>query len=168
MFRQGCSMFAGNTAKITVRIRTLHFEFDHIEDGPSTAEIRLCIVFAESCSFSRIWCRTCFRPILCPSSGRCAVIRDIQFGLRLLWKDRGYAATAILTLAICIGVNTAIFTIVHSVLLKPLPVPDSSRIVLMSNQYPNLGGPLSMNSAVPDYYDRLRSMNIYEEQAMYK
>ena len=95
------------------------------------------------------------------------VIRDIQFGLRLLWKDRGYAATAILTLAICIGANTAIFTIVHSVLLKPLPVPDSSRIVLMSNQYPNMGGPLSVNSGVPDYYDRLHGMNVYEEQAMY-
>src|SRR5262249_36224438 len=98
-----------------------------------------------------------------------AVIRDIRLALRLLWKDRGYALTAILTLAVCIGANTAIFTIVHSVLLKPLPVPDSDRILLMSNQYPNSGsGQLnSVNSGVPDYYDRLRDVKVFEEQAMY-
>ena len=67
------------------------------------------------------------------------MLHDIRFSLRLLWKDRGYALTAILTLAICIGANTAIFTIVNSVLLKPLPVPDSNRILLMSNLYPNAG-----------------------------
>src|SRR5215510_7224194 len=70
------------------------------------------------------------------TNGRCRVFHDIRFGLRLLWKDRGYALTAILTLAICIGANTAIFTIVNSVLLKPLAVPDSSSLLLMSNQYP--------------------------------
>jgi putative ABC transport system permease protein len=98
-----------------------------------------------------------------------AVIADIQFGLRQLWKHRGYAMTAILTLAICVGANAAIFTIVNSVLLKPLPVPDSDRILLMSNQYPNAGTGVSSftNSGVPDYYDRLRDMNVYEEQAMY-
>ena len=67
-------------------------------------------------------------------SREACVIRDIRFGLKLLWKDRGYAATALLTLAVCIGANTAIFTIVNSVLLKPLPVPDSDRILLMSNR----------------------------------
>lgn len=97
------------------------------------------------------------------------MIRDIRFGLKLLWKDRAYAATAILTLAVCIGANAAIFTIVNSVLLKPLPVPDSSRILLMSNQYPNSGTGLATytNSGVPDYYDRLRDVKVYEEQAMY-
>ena len=97
------------------------------------------------------------------------MFRDIRFGLRLLWKDRGYAATAILTLAICIGVNTAVFTIVNSVLLKPLPVPDSDRILVMSNQYPKAGSglALSTNSGVPDYYDRLRDVHVFEEQALY-
>jgi predicted permease len=97
------------------------------------------------------------------------VLRDISFGLKVLWKDRGYAATAILTLTVCIGINTAIFTIVNSVLLKPLPVPDSARILLMANQYPNagVGATVFTNSGVPDYYDRLREMTVYEEQAMY-
>jgi hypothetical protein len=95
------------------------------------------------------------------------MLRDIQFGLKLLYKDRSYTATAILTLAICIGANSTIFTIVNSVLLKPLPVPDSRRIVLMSNQYPSAGRSTSISSSVPDYYDRLRDMTVYEEQAMY-
>src|SRR5262249_42776661 len=88
---------------------------------------------------------------------RLLMIRDVLFGLRVLWKDRGYAATAILTLAVCLGANAAIFTIVHSILLKPLPVPDSDRILLMSNQYPNAGSGSATftNSGVPDYYDRL-------------
>ena len=94
---------------------------------------------------------------------------DIRFGLKLLWKDRGYASTAILTLAVCLGANAAIFTIVNSVLLKPLPVPDSDRILLMSNQYPNSGSSAtnSISSGVPDYYDRLREVKTYEEQALY-
>jgi putative ABC transport system permease protein len=95
------------------------------------------------------------------------VFRDIHFSLKMLWKDRGYALTAILTLTVCIGANAAIFTVVHSVLLKPLPVPDSDRILLMSNQYPRMDSAVHSNSGVPDYYDRLRGMNVYEEQALY-
>src|SRR5437867_4284486 len=96
-------------------------------------------------------------------------MRDVKFGIRLLWKDRGYSATAILTLAVCIGANAAIFTIVNSVLLRPLPVPESHRILLMANQYPKAGIGLSAftNSGVPDYYDRLRDVKVFEEQAMY-
>ena len=97
------------------------------------------------------------------------MLHDIRFGLRLLWKDRGYALTTVLTLAICLGANTAVFTIVDSVLLKPLPVPDSNRILLMSNLYPNAGTAAahSVNSGVPDYYDRLHALSVFEEQAMY-
>ena len=97
------------------------------------------------------------------------MIRDIRFGLKLLWKDRAYATTAILTLAICIGANIAVFTIVNSVLLRPLPVPDSDRILVMSNRYPKAGSNAAglTNSSVPDYYDRLRGVTVFEEQAMY-
>jgi predicted permease len=98
------------------------------------------------------------------------LIRDLRLGVTLLWKDRTYAATAVLTLAICIGANTALFTIVHSVLLKPLPVPESDRILLMSNQYPNAGSTGAtgyVNSGVPDYYDRRGAVTVVDEQAMY-
>src|SRR5689334_11909295 len=96
-----------------------------------------------------------------------AFMRDIKFGLKLLLKDRGFTITAVLTLAVCLGANIAIFTIVHSVLLRPLPVPESDRILLMSNQYPNAGVGRSNNSGAPDYFDRLTGMNVFEEQAMF-
>jgi predicted permease len=92
---------------------------------------------------------------------------DLRLGLRLLWKDRSFALTAFLTLAICIGANTALFSVVHNVLLRPLPVPRSERILLMSNSYPNAGaGDLGFSGA-PDYYDRLRETSVFEEQAMF-
>jgi hypothetical protein len=94
-------------------------------------------------------------------------IRDIRFACKLLIKDRGYTATALLTLAVCIAANAAIFTIVNSVLLHPLPVPESDRILIMSNQYPAAGVGRSDNSGAPDYYDRLRDVTVFEEQAMF-
>src|SRR5262245_22262436 len=96
-----------------------------------------------------------------------SLIRDIRFACKLLLKDRGYTATALLTLAGCIGANAAIFTIVNSVLLHPLPVPESDRILIMSNQYPAAGVGRSNNSGAPDYYDRLRDVTVFEEQAMF-
>ena len=94
--------------------------------------------------------------------------RDLSLALRMLWNARVYAMTAIVTLAVCIGANAAIFTIVNSVLLKPLPVPDAGSIVLMANKYPNAGAAVgATNSGVPDYLDRLRDMTVFEEQAMY-
>ena len=94
--------------------------------------------------------------------------RDLRLGLKMLWSGRVYATTAVVTLAVCIGANAAIFTIVNSVLLKPLPVPDADRILLLSNRYPNAGTAAgNTNSGVPDYFDRLRDMTVFEEQAMY-
>ena len=51
------------------------------------------------------------------------LFQDIRFGARLLLKDRTFTITALLTLAICLGANAAMFTVVRSVLLKPLPFP---------------------------------------------
>jgi predicted permease len=94
---------------------------------------------------------------------------DIRVGLRLLWKDKAFTLTAALTLALCIGANTALFSVVHNVLLRPLPVPESDRIVLMGNAYPGAGAEAAIggSSSVPDYYDRLRETDVFEEQAFY-
>jgi putative ABC transport system permease protein len=91
---------------------------------------------------------------------------DLRVALRLLWKDPAFTITAALTLAVCIGANTALFSVVHNVLLRPVPVPDSERIVVMANAYPGAGADVGTNSGVPDYYDRLRETTIYEEQAL--
>jgi len=92
---------------------------------------------------------------------------DLRLGLRRLWKDTAYTLTVVLTLTLCIGANVALFSIVHNVLLKPLPIPESDRIVLMGNAYPGAGAALPGSSAVPDYFDRLRDMDVFEEQADY-
>ena len=89
--------------------------------------------------------------------------------MKALWKDRGFSTAAILTLAVCLGANVAIFTIVNSVLLRPLPVPESERIVFISNQYPGAGVPEIWSVGIPDYLDRRRQMtNVFEEEAMFR
>ena len=97
------------------------------------------------------------------------MISDIRVGLRLLWRDKAFTITAALTLALCIGANTALFSVIHNVLLRPLPVPESDRIVLMGNAYPGAGAGAAAGSSsgVPDYYDRLRETDVFEEQALY-
>jgi len=95
------------------------------------------------------------------------MLNDLRLGLRLLWKDKAFSITAVLTLAVCIGANTALFSVVDHVLLRPLPFHESERIVLMANQYPGAGVELGGQSGAPDYYDRLRETTVFSEQAMY-
>ena len=57
------------------------------------------------------------------------VSADVRYAVRLLIRKPGFAAVAILTLALGIGATTAIFTVVHAVLLRPLPFPDAGRLV---------------------------------------
>jgi len=93
---------------------------------------------------------------------------DLRVGLRLLLKDKAFTITAAATLAMCIGANTALFSVVHNVLLRPLPVPESERLVLMSNTYPKAGANGLGSSGVPDYYDRIRDVAVLEDQAVYQ
>ena len=65
--------------------------------------------------------------------------QDLVYALRHLRKNPGYALVTILTLALGIGANTAIFSVVHGVILKPLPYPDPARLVFITSQFPNLG-----------------------------
>jgi putative ABC transport system permease protein len=87
--------------------------------------------------------------------------------IRSAIKDWRFAATVFLTLAVCIGANSALFTIVNSVLLEPLPVPEANRILVMANAYPKAGLGKAENSSSGDYYDRLRGVKVFEEQAMF-
>jgi predicted permease len=93
--------------------------------------------------------------------------QDARFAGRLLLKDRSFTITALLTLAICIGANTAIFSIVRSVVLKPLPVPNADRIVMFHNNYPNAGATHG-STGVPDYFDRKAQTDVFDELAVYR
>ena len=92
---------------------------------------------------------------------------DLRYAFRLLWKDRAFTLAALLTLVVCIGANAAIFSIVRSVVLEPLPVPAADRLVYLHNSYPNAGA-VRASTGVPDYFDRLREMTVFEEQALYR
>ncbi len=66
-------------------------------------------------------------------------LQDVRFALRVLTRDRAFSVTALVTLGVCIGAYAAIFSVVQSVLLRPLPTPESDRLVLLYNSYPHAG-----------------------------
>jgi predicted permease len=69
-----------------------------------------------------------------------SILADLKFALRRLGKSPGFAATVLLTLAIGIGANTTVFSVVDGVLLKPLPYPDSEQLVSLWLNAPGAGG----------------------------
>ena len=77
------------------------------------------------------------------------LVQDLHFGLRMLCKSPGFTAVAVLTLALGIGANTAIFSIVDAVLLRPLPFRNPSRLVMLWEGIPEIGFPKVTDSA-PD------------------
>lgn len=94
--------------------------------------------------------------------------RDLRYAVRSLTHAKGFAATVMLTVAICIAANTGTFAIVNSVLLRPLPFPESDRTVLMANSYPKAGIGVMYTSGSGDYYDRLQSVTALDDQAMFR
>lgn len=94
------------------------------------------------------------------------MLQDLIFACRLLWKEKAFTTAALLTLALCIGANTAIFTVLDSVVLRGLPVPEQDRLVTLYNVYPGVGVEVGAN-AIPDYLDRRKLSDVFSEVSLF-
>ena len=90
------------------------------------------------------------------------MLKDVRFAARQLIKNPAFSAVAILTLALGIGANTAIFSIVNAVLLQPLPYPDADRIMVLNE---SSGPGQDYSVALPDYFDWRNENTVFEHLA---
>src|SRR5216117_897506 len=81
------------------------------------------------------------------------MLKDFRFALRQLFKQPGFAFIAILVLALGIGTNTAIFSVVNAVLLRPLPYPHSEQLILLRERLTGPNGFESGSVSYPNYLD---------------
>ena len=80
------------------------------------------------------------------------LVADLKYGARALVKRPGYAALAVLTLGLGIGANTAIFSVINGVLLKPLPYEHGDRLVVVQQSAP-LAGQRQTGVSIQEYFD---------------
>jgi predicted permease len=81
------------------------------------------------------------------------MIADLKYAVRQFIKTPGFTLTALATIAICLGANLAIFAVVNSILLRPLPFPESDRLVTIFNTYPKAGVE-NDGSSITNYFER--------------
>ncbi len=94
------------------------------------------------------------------------LIQDIRYALRALSKNWGFAATAVLTLALGIGANTAIFSIIYGVLLRPLPYQHGERLVLLKQAAPGVRI-ANAQASIPELYDYREQASSFDELVEY-
>ena len=97
------------------------------------------------------------------------LIQDLRYGLRTLRKSLGFAAAAVLILGLGIGANTAVFSVVNAVLLKPLPYREPGRIVTLSNvvRTPAGANALAKLISLPDFQDWHDQSTVFDAMAYY-
>jgi hypothetical protein len=94
-----------------------------------------------------------------------SLLQDIRYSLRRLAKSPGFTLVVVLTLALGIGANTAIFSAVNTVLLRPLGYADPDRLVTIEHFYPSLGG-LKAPVSVPGFRDYQALGRTFESMAV--
>ncbi|MCU1239560.1 MAG: permease [Candidatus Acidoferrum typicum] len=93
--------------------------------------------------------------------------RQLSYAARLLRKTPGFTATALLTLAVCLGANLTIFAVIDSVLLRPLPFPEPDRLMTIFNTYPKAGVERD-GSSLTNYYERRGHISAFTSLAIYR
>src|SRR5919205_1117394 len=94
------------------------------------------------------------------------LFKDIRYGVRGLLKRPGFTVIALITLALGIGANTAIFSVVNAVLLRPLPYQDPSRLVTLWGKVVNTGAD-RMPFSYPNFTDYRNQVQAFERVAAY-
>src|SRR5438067_6557464 len=90
-------------------------------------------------------------------------MNDLRFAFRQLRKSPGFTLIAVLTLALGIGANTAIFSVIYAVLLQPLPYPDGNQIVILTETDSNQP---QISVSYPNYVDWKRDNTVFENIAV--
>ena len=97
------------------------------------------------------------------------LLQDLRYGLRILWKAPGFTAVAVLTLALGIGANTAIFSIVNGILLRPLPFTQPEQLVSVGSYDTQLGTSVPEHTAsYPDFRDLRTRNHSFSDVAAYQ
>lgn len=94
-------------------------------------------------------------------------MNDLRFALRQLRKAPAFTLTALATIAICLGANLAIFAVINSILLRPLPFPQSERLVTIFNTYPKAGVE-NDGSSITNYYERRGNIAAFSSLSLYR
>src|ERR1700723_1692858 len=94
------------------------------------------------------------------------LIQDIRYGVRMLMKNPGFTAIAVLTLALGIGANTAIFSVVNAELLRPLPFRDSERLVSVATANSRVHSS-NGSTSYPDFADWKSQNQVFEKMSAY-
>ena len=92
------------------------------------------------------------------------LLKDIRYSLRVLRSNMGFATIAVIALALGIGANTAIFSVVNAVLLRPLPLPHPEQVMVIHDQFNALGLP-SIGVSAPDFTDVTAQKDTFETTA---
>src|SRR5207249_8292357 len=91
---------------------------------------------------------------------------DLRYAIRMLLKNPGVTTVAVLTLALGIGANTAIFSVVNAALLRPLPYPESHRLVRLQSINLAKGVPAD-GISLPDFRDWQEQNRVFEQVAAF-
>ena len=126
---------------------------DRIRAGQRPARVAVILLFLD-----------CWR--LAPAEVLAMFLNDLRHGFRLLARDRGFTAAAVLTLALGVGANVSVFAVVNAVLLRPLPYPDAESLVIIEHRDRRTGVTKEF-IAMGDYVDLHARQELFESIAAY-